>query len=84
MVSAELSLQRLSEPPDNSEVVAAEQAVANARSQLSGAEQLLSDLTSEINAADLAAAQQAVANALSQLSGAEQNSDQPDQRRERR
>ena len=41
-------------------------------SQLSGAEQTLTNLTSGASEADLAAAEQAVANARSQLSGAEQ------------
>ena len=49
----------------------AEQALANARTQLSNADQALAELTAAVDPGDLARAQQNVANAASQLSTAE-------------
>ena len=62
----------LSEPPSASNLATAEQAVANALSQLSNAEETLAQLSEPPSASNLASAEQAVANALSQLSNAEE------------
>ena len=70
-MSAETALARLLEPASAADLASAEQAVANARAQVSSAEDALARLREPPSAADLASAEQAVANALAQLSSAE-------------
>ena len=69
---AQLRLDSLLADPEPSAVRSASQAIASARSQVIGEEQVLALLSEPPSAADLASAEQAVANALGQLSSAEQ------------